>query len=148
MSSTTTSNNSDSLPIKLGEANYTAWSTKMKALLMSKKLWLYVSGGITKPSSDTNAWLENAYAASGLMLLNMEESQHTHVVDLEEDPAKMWTTLKDIHIQKKPNSRFLAYTHLLTISKQPEESLPSLTTRVEQALKDVKDSAPSKDFKL
>ncbi|KIJ28150.1 hypothetical protein M422DRAFT_118849, partial [Sphaerobolus stellatus SS14] len=59
-----------------------------------------------------------------------------------DDPAKLWITLESIHIQKRPNSRFMAYSTLLSITKQPDESLPSVTNRVEQALKDVKSLCP------
>ena len=113
---------------------------------MSKRLWILVKGTIPKPSpGDPNFldWQSNAYAAAGLILLSLEESQHTHVAGLEEDPVLMWKTLEDVHIQKRPNSRFLAYSNLLSIVKQPEESLPALTTRIEQAIKDVKALRPT-----
>ena len=148
--STTGSSTSDVLSTKLGEHNYHSWAIKMKALLMSKKLWLHVKGTIPRPSdgdSTLQDWLQNAYAASGLIILNMEDSQHIHVEDMEEEPSKIWTTLESIFIQKRPNSRFMAYSSLLSITKQPDESLPSVTTKVEQALKDVKALCP-KDYKL
>ncbi|MGH7239232.1 MAG: hypothetical protein ACREHG_04095, partial [Candidatus Saccharimonadales bacterium] len=147
--SNTSSSNSDVLSTKLGESNYHSWAIKMKALLMSKKLWLHVNGTISKPQDPTaiQDWLQNAYAASGLILLNMDDSQHTHVEGLEEDPSKMWSTLEGIFVRKRPNTRFMTYSTLLSITKQPDESLPSVTTRVEQALKDVKALCPA-DYKL
>jgi hypothetical protein len=77
----------------------------------------------------------------------MEDSQHTHVEGLEESPDKMWKTLEDIYVQKRPNSRFMALSSLLSISKQPEEPLPVVSTRVEQAVKDVKTLCP-KDYTM
>ena len=146
-----TTSTSDFLSTKLSETNYSAWLPCIKALLMSKKLWLYVIGVIKKPTDDDKdkqqEWLVNAYSASGLILFNIEDSQHIHVEGMEDDPAKLWTTLESIHIQKRPNSRFMAYSTLLSITKQPDESLPSVTNRVEQALKDVKALCP-KDYTL
>ena len=126
----------------LGESNYHQWAIQMKAYLMAKKLWLLVKGVVEKPSSSHTSymdWLSNAYAAAGLILLTLEPSQQTHVEGMEEDPVLTWKTLEDIHVQKLPNARFAAYSNLLSISKHPEESLPALTTRIEQAMKDVKD---------
>lgn len=139
-----------SLSTKLGEANYHSWQPKMKALLMSKKLWLYVTGTIPQPPSDSSpfiTWLENSQSASGLILLSLEESQLIHVPGMEENPQKMWSTLEDIHVQKRPNSRFMAYSTLLSISKKSDESLPSVTARIEQAMKDIKALRP-RDYTL
>jgi hypothetical protein len=114
--STNSSTSSDTLSTKLGESNYHSWAIKMKALLMAKKLWLHVNGTITRPSDKDSLqdWLQNAYAASGLILLNIEDSQHTHVEGIEEDPAKMWTTLESIYIQKRPNMS--GYSHAVLLS--------------------------------
>ena len=63
---------------------------------MSKKLWMYVKGDIPRPSASDSSlsdWLSNAYAAAGLILLSLEDSQHTHVADMEDDPVLMWKTL-------------------------------------------------------
>ena len=145
MSSTTTSDSITTISVKLGESNYQSWVVKMRALLMSKKLWMYVKGDIPRPSASDSSlsdWLSNAYAAAGLILLSLEDSQHTHVADMEDDPVLMWKTLEDVHVQKRPNSRFMAYSSLLSITKQSEESLPSVTTRIEQAMKDIKALRP------
>jgi hypothetical protein len=147
---TSSSPTSDVLSTKLNDFNYQSWVIKMKALLMAKKLWMHVIGIIkrpTPPSEGLDDWLINAYAASGLILLNMEDSQHTHVEGLEESPDKMWKTLEDIYVQKRPNSRFMALSNLLSISKQPDEPLPVVSTRVEQAVKDVKALCP-KDYTM
>src|ERR1700761_2236995 len=153
MTSTTSSSNSMDLLTssdKLGECNYHSWVIKMRALLMSKKLWMYVKGSISKPPSASPLfvdWQSNAFAAAGLIMLNLQDSQLTHISEMEEDPQLIWSTLKNVHIQKRPNSRFLAYSNLLSISKQPEESLPAVTTRIEQAIKDVVALRP-KDYTL
>src|SRR5215469_14682222 len=120
--------------IKLNDSNYQSWVIKIRAILMSKMLWGYVKGIEPKDAKD---YLTKACAASGTIMLSLEDSQFTHIAGMEEDPALMWKTLEDVHIQKKPNSRHLAYATLLSITKQPEESLPALTTRIEQAMKDV-----------
>ena len=135
---------------KLGECNYHSWAIKMRALLMSKKLWMYVKGIIPKPDSASPLlmdWQSNAYAAAGLIMLNLQDSQLTHISGTEDDPQLIWDTLEAVHIQKRPNSRFMAYSNLLNISKLPEESLPAVTTRIEQAIKDVVALRP-KDYDL
>ena len=92
MSSTTTSDSVTIISVKLDESNYQSWVVKMRALLMSKKLWMYVKGDIPRPSASDSTlsdWLSNAYAAAGLILLSLEDSQHTHVADMEDDPVLM-----------------------------------------------------------
>jgi len=81
--------------VKLSEHNYQSWVLKMKAMLMSKKLWMYVTGALPKPedASLLPEYLSNCYAAAGLILLALEDSQHTHVAGMEDDPKKMWDTL-------------------------------------------------------
>ena len=90
--SSSSSPSSDLLSAKLNESNYNQWAIKMKSLLMAKKLWMHVKGLVPKPSPSSDAfsdWLNNAYAASGLIFLNIEDSEHTHVQDMDDDPAKV-----------------------------------------------------------
>jgi hypothetical protein len=146
MSLSSTSSSDLVSSIKLNSSNYKIWEPKIKAILMAKKLWMYTNGAITKPTETTSIpdWTSNCYAAAGLILLSLEDNQLTHVAGMEDDPKKMWDTLENTHIQKRPNSRFNAYSALLSITKQPDEALPDLATRVSQAMKDIQALRPKK----
>ena len=56
------------------------------------------------------------------------------------DPVKMWSELKKLHKQDNPTTRYLAYHSFLSIQKQENESLKQLTSRVERALHDVRNT--------
>ena len=80
MSSTTTSDSITTISVKLGESNYQSWVVKMRALLMSKKLWMYVKGDIPRPSasgSTLSDWLSNAH-----MLLLVSSSSVLRIVNI------------------------------------------------------------------
>lgn len=53
-------------------------------------------GAVIKPEESALLpdWLSNCYAAAGLILLSLEDSQVIHVSGMEEDPKKMWQTLE------------------------------------------------------
>jgi hypothetical protein len=125
---------------KLGENNYRIWSGNMKAYLMKKRVWGHVSGTLVAPTDPTKLeeFVKDKGVASGAIWLGLEESQQTQVGDLMDEPKKMWDELESIHVQKRPSTCFLAYTNLLNIQKNPEESLPSLTARIEKAMQEVK----------
>ena len=54
----------------------------------------------------------------------------------------MWEHLESIHVQKRSSTRFMAYNTLLSITKQDNESLQSLTARVEKAMQEIKQLRP------
>ena len=56
------------------------------------------------------------------------------------DPVKMWDALKKLHEQDNPTAHYLAYHSFLSIQKQENESLKQLTSRVERALHDVRNT--------
>ena len=86
-------------------------------------------------------WDELNDQGSGELYLYLSDSQKVHVRGLEDDLAKMWTSLETLHVQKRPATRFNAYSALLSIHKLDTETLPSLITRVEAALQNCKDVA-------
>src|ERR1700742_3911264 len=140
-------NLSESTPAfpKLGEDNYSTWSRNMKAYLMQKKVWGIVSGKDPKPSPGDailRDWLKDEGVASGLIYLGVEDGQKSQIEDFLDDPKKMWETLEAIHVQKRPTTRFIAYNSLLSITKQDDESLPSLTSRIEKSMQEIKSLRP------
>jgi hypothetical protein len=72
--------------------------------------------------------------AAGDILAHLSCSQRTHFVDHHNDPAKMWATIKAVHVQQVPGMRFSAYNNLFSIVKGPEETLPSVASRVKEAM--------------
>lgn len=76
-----------------------------------------------------------------------DSSQFIHIEGIEDDPAKMWKKLEDIHVHKQAGSHFNAYDHLFGIRKEESESLSTLTARVAQAMQQCKNLCPP-DFKL
>jgi hypothetical protein len=46
----------------------------------------------------------------------------------------MWETIRNVHVQQVPGMRFSAYNDLFSIVKGPEETLPAVASRVEEAI--------------
>jgi hypothetical protein len=110
---------------------------------------------LTREEKALNAQLKEAYErelnefrdhqekAAGDILAHLSRSQRTHVVDHHNDPAKMWDMIKAVHVQQVPGMRFSAYNDLFSIVKGPEETLPSVASRVEEAVARVVELRPA-----
>ena len=130
---------------KLGEDNYPTWCLDMKAYLMKMKVWGIVKATDTKPpDGDANLrdWLKDEQQAAGLIFLGLQDGQKSQIEAYLDDPKLMWETLASIHVQKRPSPRFNAYNSLLSITKAEDESLPSITTRIEKAMQDIRNLRP------
>jgi len=94
---------------------------------MTKQLWRLIRGEEVKPApeqvAELESWHKRREIAAGEIYLSLEPSQKVHVKGMEEDPAKMWSTLESIHHLKRPTTRFHAYDTLFSIRKQEDESL-------------------------
>jgi hypothetical protein len=102
-----------------------------------------------------NAQLKSAYKreldefkyrqekAVGDILAHLSRSQRTHVADCHNDPAEMWETIRNVHVQQVPGMRFSAYNNLFSIVKGPGETLPTLAPRVEKAIARVVELRPA-----
>ena len=125
--------------VPLTEANYDTWSDNMMAQLKRKRVWGHVSGTARVPTDPDKLedYEKDKDVASGLIWLWLGEGQKSQVKKFQHEPKKMWDELESIHIQKRPSTRFIAYSNLLNIQKNPDESLPALTTRIEKAMQDV-----------
>jgi hypothetical protein len=130
--------------VKLGESNWKVFAQTICPYLKSKGLWRLVSGARKKPDEKDEdkmeKWLTEADQACGIILLNLEESGI-------EDPAAMWSTLEAIHVLKKPSNSVHALHVLLSVTKDPEDTLPAVTTKVEDATMDFM-ALLSKDYTL
>ena len=131
--------------VMLKDGNYTRWTGDMAALLRVKALWTIVNGLEPKPTDPTAAvaWEVRAQMAAGCIYLTLDEPQKVHVKDQEDDPIKMWQTLKGVHQQKRPATRFTAYEALFSIQKRDDETLPQLAARISEAMYAVKDLRPA-----
>lgn len=125
---------------KLSEDNYRLWSGNLEALLKRKRVWGHVKGSLTTPSNPDklDEFEKDRDVASGMLWLALEEGQQSQVVAFKDDPKGMWDELESIHVQKRPSTQFIAYTTLLNIQKTSDESLPTLTSRIEKAMQEVK----------
>ena len=119
----------------------------MQAWLMSKELWMLVdSEEPCPPSTDADSrlkWLKRAQKAAGEIYLAVEQDQKSHFHGILNDPVRIWTTLRDIHMSKKPGARFNAYDDLFSIRKLPNESLQSLCARIDLSMQNIQNLQPS-----
>ena len=94
---------------KLNEKNYRSWATTVRAILREKKLFDVVEGKYKAPAKledDTStdehtaydaaleAYEKKSFPACRILLSTISSRLITYVED-EDDPARIWTTLKD-----------------------------------------------------
>jgi hypothetical protein len=94
---------------KLNEKNYRSWATTLRAILREKDLFDVVEGKVKAPAElkddasdedhvayDTalKAYQKKAFPACRILISAISGRLMTYVED-EDDPAKIWTTLKD-----------------------------------------------------
>ena len=119
----------------------------MQAWLMSKELWMLVDNAEPCPSDEDKEaklkWQKRAQKAAGELFLSVEQDQKSHFHGILSDPIRIWTTLCDVHMSKKPGARFNAYDSLFSIRKQPNESLQSLCARIDASMQSIQDLRPS-----
>ena len=84
---------------------------------MSKELWMLVdSAEPCPPDSNKESklkWQMRAQKAAGDLFLSVEQDQKSHFHGILSDPIRIWTTLCDAHMSKKPGARFNAYDSLI-----------------------------------
>ena len=119
----------------------------MQAWLMSKELWMLVDNAELCPSDEDKdsklKWQKRAQKAAGELFLSVEQDQKSHFHGILSNPIRIWTTLRDVHMSKKPGARFNAYDNLFSIRKQPNESLQSLCARIDASMQTIQDLRPS-----
>src|SRR3981189_1090322 len=94
---------------KLTEKNYRSWATTVRAILREKKLFDVVEGTTKAPTklaetatadertaynTELEAYEKKAFPACRILLSTISSRLITYVED-EDDPAKIWTTLKE-----------------------------------------------------
>ena len=87
-------------------------------------------------------WQKRAQRAAGELFLSVEQDQKSHFHGILSDPIRIWTTLRDVHMSKKPGARFNAYDSLFSIRKQPNKSLQSLCSRIDASMQNIQDLRP------
>ena len=119
----------------------------MQAWLMSKELWMLVNNDEPCPDDSSKdsklAWQKRAQKAAGELFLSVEPDQKSHFHGILSDPIRIWNTLRDVHMSKKPGARFNAYDSLFSIRKQPDESLQSLCARIDASMQTIQDLCPT-----
>jgi hypothetical protein len=94
---------------KLNEKNYRSWATTVRAILREKKLFDVVEGRTEVPAklkddastdehtaydAELEAYEKKAFPACRILLSTITSRLITYVED-EDDPAKIWSTLKE-----------------------------------------------------
>jgi hypothetical protein len=80
--------------------------------------------------------------AAGDIYIHLSQSQRAHVRGIEDNPIAMWDKLSSIHNQQVPGMCFGAYNELLSVTKQPDESLQSVAGHIFKALVCVQELRP------
>ena len=122
----------------LNEANYGDWKFQMQARLMQSTIsWLVVKGDMARPvgpNADDSAWVFANLQAAGLIYNAVSPTIQPFLRDKMDNSKAMWDTLKSKFEQKNATSRFLILSELLSVQKQPEDSLSTLIGKVDSAL--------------
>ena len=75
---------------------------------MSKELWMLVDNQETCPAdTDTDGklkWQKRAQKAAGELYLSVELDQKSHFHGILSNPIKIWMTLCNVHMSKKPGA--------------------------------------------
>ena len=75
---------------------------------MSKELWMLVDNEEPcPPDTDKDSrlkWMKRAQKAAGELFLSVEPDQKSHFHGILSDPIRIWTTLHNIHMSKKPGA--------------------------------------------
>jgi hypothetical protein len=139
---------------KLGATNYTTWAQDVLAWLATQQLKKLVLGKLIKPSpadpsaitdaeqTAIDAWEDKAEKAAGWIITLIKSDQRVHIKGLEDDPVGMWKKLEAVHVVKQAGARFNSYDNFFTIRKKEDESLVSLTTRIDGAMQDIQSLRP------
>ena len=84
-------------------------------------------------------WQKRAQKAAGELYLSVEQDQKSHFHGMLSNPIRIWSTLCNVHMSKKPGARFNAYDELFSIRKQSNESLQSLCARINVSMQNIQD---------
>jgi len=93
-------------------------------------------------SAAVNLFNQRSDRAAGEIYLWLDEGNKTHIDAIRDDPAVMWTKLKEIHSKSAPNAHFNSLSDLFNIRKKDDESLMDLATRAEGLMQRVKALCP------
>ena len=116
----------------LDEHNYQTWKFDMQARLMQSTVaWLIVAGELPAPATTADADERRAYQigklhGAGLIYNNVSPSIQPFLHTSMDNPKAMWDTLKKKFKQQNSTARFMVFSNLLTVQKQPDESLSAL----------------------
>ena len=107
---------------KLGDGNYSSWSTQMEFVFMSKDLLSVVTEGISNQASETAADRLKDSQARALIGLSVE-TQHLGIVKAAATAKAAWEALKDLFAASSNARKLTLVEQLSQIRKQPAESI-------------------------
>ncbi|KAI0298454.1 hypothetical protein B0F90DRAFT_1573783, partial [Multifurca ochricompacta] len=148
----------------LTSQNYCIWADDIKSWLQLNGLWRLVTGLDKKPVAKLKVkdsggnfifaavpldedklerWEIKAERAAGAIKLAMSHDVRILIRDCEDDPIKIWQTLKDFFIvQHSTAPRLNAYHTLLSIQKDDFDSLDALINKVDNQIRVIKSLSP------
>jgi hypothetical protein len=129
----------------LGTAKWNDWMRKANAYFRMNSLYEIINNAEKAPTNEKLRadYMKRRGQAARFISMFIDSTNATYMKDIEDDPAKMWTKLEDIHNAKTPVMRFNALDTLYSIRKDDDESLCSLMTRAETAMNEYKSLVPA-----
>ena len=120
-----------------GEKNYRSWATIVRAILLEKELFDVVDGQVTAPVplSATSSTEERAAYDTALkqykkkarpacrILLSAISGRLITYVENEDDPAKIWTTLKDRFRPTTNITKVLAIKNIISMRMAEDDDM-------------------------
>ena len=80
----------------------------MQAWLMAKELWMVVNNNKFSPlDTDPESKLKrqkHTHKAAGELFLSVDQDQKSHFHGILSNPIRIWATLRDVHMSKKPGA--------------------------------------------
>jgi hypothetical protein len=129
------------IPILTGD-NYTTWKRLINAHFMAIDATDIVLGTRTRPAAPTTDSTNTDRAdydkakclAASAIQSTIDETNASHVIGSEDDPAAQWTKLEAIHNKKSAGTRFYAMNALFGIHQEEGEPLMSFHACVKAAM--------------
>jgi hypothetical protein len=138
------------IPTLTGD-NYAKWKRLINAHFMAIDATEIVLGTKSRPAAapadapntDRADYDKAKRLAASAIQSTIDETNASHVVGYESDPAIQWTKLEGVHNKKSAGTRFNAMNALFSIHQEEGETLMSLYARAQTAMQLVKALRPT-----
>lgn len=134
-----------------GAQNFLSWTDNVTAVLKEKKVWRIVNGTRTRPATDAEKqeeWDEAFDSAGGILWLRIDQSLHSSLRHLRDNPISLWAELSQRYHQNEAQSRFTALDKLLSVRKRDDEGLEGVGMRVQGLAAELRALQPATNYNL